>query len=99
MAVATAAVGCDHQAFGLGISFLSHGPPPSADRMDRKARGVVIGADADPSDIVVDVIDAVRYGTAQLGIDKIVNVDEFGRALGAPFPAVVLEIAHQFLLF
>ena len=27
------------------------------------------------------------------------NVDEFGAAFGVPLPAVVLEIAHQFLLF
>jgi hypothetical protein len=27
------------------------------------------------------------------------NIDEFRRSFGSPFPAVVLEIAHQFLLF
>ena len=59
----------------------------------------MIGADTDPSDIVGDVIDAVRHGTAQLGIDEVMNVDQFGLAFGTPFPAVVLEIAHQFLLF
>jgi hypothetical protein len=30
---------------------------------------------------------------------KFVNVDEFRRALTAPFPTVVPEIAYQFLLF
>ena len=81
------------------MAFLSHRPPPSADRIDGKAGGVMIGTDADPSDIVGDVVDAVGNGTAQLGIDEIMNVDEFGRSFSAPFPAIVLEIAHQFLLF
>ena len=59
----------------------------------------MIGADADPSDIVGDVVDAVGHGAAQLGIDEIVNVDQLWRSFWTPFPAVVLEIAHQFLLF
>ena len=99
IAVAAAAVGGDHQALGLGMALLSHRPPPSADRVDGEAGGVVIRADADPADIVVDVVDAVRHGAAQLGIDEVMNVDELGPAFAAPFPAVVLEIAHQFLLF
>ena len=59
----------------------------------------MIGTDADPSDIVGDVIDAVGNGTAQLGIDEIMNVDQFRAVFGTPVPSVVLEIAHQFLLF
>jgi hypothetical protein len=64
------AIGGDHQAFGFRISFLSHRPSQSADRM---ARDVVIRADADPSDIIVDVVDARPHGTGQLGIGKIVD--------------------------
>ena len=97
--VAAAAVGCDHQAVGFGMAFLTHRPPPPADRIDGKAGGIVIGADADPSDIVVDVVDSVRHGAAQFGIDKIMNIDRFRGAFAMPFPAIVLEIAHQFLLF
>ena len=81
------------------MALLSHRPPPSADRVDCKGGGVVIGADADPPDIVGDVVDAIRYSTAQLGVDEIVDVDELGRSIAPPFPAVVLEIAYQFLLF
>ncbi len=80
ISVAAATVSRNHQAFGFGMTSLSHRPPPSADRVDGKGRGVVIGADADPSDIVGDVVDAVRHSTAQLGVDEIVDVDEFGRA-------------------
>src|SRR3989441_10697554 len=57
------------------MAFPSHRTPPSADRIDRKAGGVMIGAHADPSDIVGDVIDAVWNGAAQFGIDKIMNSD------------------------
>src|SRR5882724_4993055 len=99
ISVAAATVSRDHQAFGLGMPFPSHRPPPSADRVDCKGGGVVIGADADPPDIVGDVVDAIRYSTAQLGVDEIVDVDELGRSIAPPFPAVVLEIAYQFLLF
>jgi len=80
------------------MALLAHRPPPAADRVDGEAGGIVIGADANPADIVVDVVDAVRYGAAQLGIDEVVHVDRLGPALATPFPAVVLEIADQFLL-
>src|SRR5262252_5083372 len=81
------------------MALASHGPPPSADRIDRKSGSVVIRTDADPSDIVGNVVDAVRHSTAQLAIDEIMNVDRFRRSFWPPFSAVVLEIAHQFLLF
>src|ERR1700730_6579667 len=97
--IAAAAVCADHQSFGFGMAFLSHRTPPSANRIDRKAGGVMIGAHADPSDIVGDVIDAVWNSVTQFGIDKIMNFDQFGPAFRAPLAAVVLEIAHQFLLF
>jgi len=81
------------------MALLAHRPPPPADRIDGKAGGIVIRADADPSDIVVDVVDAVRHGAFQLGIDKIMNVDRFRGTFATPFPAIVLEIAHQFLFW
>jgi len=91
-------VGGDQQPPGGGVALLAHGSPPSADRADGEACGVVIGADADPTDIVGDVVDPVRHGAAQPGIDEVVNLDRFGPAGGTPGPAIVLEIAHQFLL-
>src|SRR5450631_1759548 len=97
--VAAATVSRDHQTFGFGMTLHSHRPPPSADRVDGKGGGVVIRADADPPDIVGDVVDAIRYRTTQLGVDEIVDVDLLRRAVAPPFAAVVLEIAYQFLLF
>jgi len=99
MPVAAAAIGGDHQTFGFGITLLSHRSPPSADRVDGKGGGVVIRADADPPDIVGDVVDAVRHGAAQLGVDEIMDVDKLGPSFAMPFPAIVLEIAYQFLFF
>src|ERR1700750_542158 len=89
----------DSTTLGARVTLFSHRPPPAADRIDGKGGGVVIGADADPSSVVGDVVDAVRHGALQFGIDEVVNIDQFRRALTAPFPAVVPEIAHQFLLF
>ena len=99
IAVTAAAVGRDQKPGGPGMTFPSHGSPPAPDRMDREAGGVVIGADAHPTDIVGDVVDPIGHGAAQLGINEVVNVDQFGPALRVPVPAIVLEIAHQFLLF
>ena len=62
--------------------------------MDGEGSGVVIRADADPSDIIAHVVDTVRHGALQLGIDEVVNVDEFWLSLATPFPAVVFEIAY-----
>jgi hypothetical protein len=47
----------------------------------------------------MDVIDPVGQRAAQLGVDKVVNIDEFGRALWTPLPAAIFEITHQFLAF
>src|SRR5262249_24619679 len=58
---------------------------------------VVVGADADPSDIGMDVVDPIRDRAPQPGIDEVVNVDELGLALGVPLATVVLEISDQFL--
>jgi hypothetical protein len=87
--------GGDHKAFCFWITFPSDCPPPSADRIDRKTGGVVIRADADPSDVVGDVVDTIGHRTPQFGINKIVDIDEFRTSLSPPFPAAVLEIAHQ----
>jgi hypothetical protein len=62
--------------------------------MNGKAGGVVIRADADPSGIVVDVVDAVRYRATQLGIDEVVNVNSFGLSLRSSLAAIVAEITH-----
>ena len=48
VAVAPAAVGGDHQTFGLGMAFPAHGPPPSAHGIDGEGSGIVIRPNTDP---------------------------------------------------
>jgi hypothetical protein len=61
--------------------------------MNGEPRGIVIRADADPADVVVDVVDAVRYCATQLWVDEIVNVNCFGPSFGPPFAAIIAKIA------
>src|ERR1700704_3262868 len=81
------------------MAVLSHRAPPSPDRIDRKAGSIVVRADADPADIVRDVIDAVRNGAAKLGINEIMNIDQLGPVFWAPFATVILKITHHSFLF
>lgn len=59
-AVAATTIGGDQQAACLRIAAAPHGLPPASDRLDGKACGIVIDADADPAGIAGDVIDAIR---------------------------------------
>jgi hypothetical protein len=99
IAVAAPAIGRDHELGRIGMTFAPHGLPPAANRMDGKACRVVIGADAHPAQVVGDVVDTIGHCAGKLGIDEVVNIDQIRLALGTPLPTVVLEIAHQFLLF
>ena len=99
VAVGTAAIGRHHKSLGLGIALLTHGLPPSADGVDRKRGGVVVGSHAHPAGVVMNIVNPVRHGPLQFGINEVMDIDQLRLALGAPLPTVVLEIAHQFLLF
>src|SRR5262245_30476844 len=87
--VAATAVGRDHQTLGFGVALPPHRPPPP-DGVDGKGSRVVVGADTDPSDIGVDVVDPIWDCPAQLWIDEVMHVDEFGLTLGAPLATIVL---------
>lgn len=54
--------------------------PPGADRLHREGCGMVVNPDADPSFVIGNVIDAVRRGAAQLGINDVVDTDGFRRS-------------------
>src|SRR5262249_7995769 len=92
VAVAATAIGRDYQPLGFGVALLPHRRPPPANGVDSKCSRVVVGADADPSDIGMNVVNSIRDRATQFRIDEVVNVDEFGLALGAPLATVVLEI-------
>jgi hypothetical protein len=69
------------------VRLLAHRPPPSPDGIDGEAGGVVIGPDAYPSCVVGEIVDAIRNSAGKLGINEVVNVDEFGLAGGPRFPS------------
>ena len=63
-----------------------------------EAGGIVIGTNADPAFVIAYVVDAIRDGAPQFGVDKIMHIDGFRRSFGMPFTAVVFEIPYEFLL-
>jgi len=72
--------------------------PPLADAVDREGGGVVVDADTDPAGIRGKIIDAIGHRTTKFLDQEIVDPDRFRISLGAIFPAIVAEVADQFLL-
>src|SRR5271166_371205 len=97
-AVAAAAVGGDQQALGVGIAFASHRTPPTTDGVSGEGRRVVVDADADPTGVAGDVVDAVRRRAPEFGNDEVVDANLFGSPLRPPFAPCTLEVADEFLL-
>ena len=97
-AVTAAAVGGDQQLLGLRIHRCPHLEPPGPDRRHREGGRVMVHADAHPADVGVQVIDPIRNGLAQCGVDKIVDADLGRLALGVPLLPSVFEVADQLLL-
>ena len=96
-AVTAAAVGGDQQLLGLRMTRCPHLEPPGSDRRHREGRRVMVHADAHPADVGVQVIDPIRDGLAQCGVDEIVDADLGRLALGVPLPPSVFEVADQLL--
>src|SRR5580658_8204543 len=97
-AVAPTAIGCDQQLTRTGITLRTHLSPPSPDRLGGELCCVVIDADAHPSLVVSQIVDAVRDCLAECRVLKVVNPHLFGFTFGSPFAPAVLEIPDQFLL-
>jgi hypothetical protein len=79
------------------IARAAHLRPPASDGVDRESSSVVIDADAHPSGVVGDVIDAVRNRPPEFGNDEVVHAHIFGKIFLAPFPSRVLEVADELL--
>ena len=83
-AVAAAAIGGDDQALGFRVARPAELVPPTPDALDREGRRVGIHADADPTRIGGEVVDAIGRDLAQL--DRLphrgVDVGELGVAVG-----------------
>src|SRR6185312_14880874 len=98
-AVGAAAVGGDQEFAGAGEAAASHFGPPAADAVGGELRGIVVDADADPSLVVENVVDAVGNHLAQRLVLEVMHADLIRAALGAPLTPAVAEIPNQFLLF
>ncbi len=97
--VAATAVGSDQQFPGMRETAASHPFPPAANRVDGKLRRVMIDADAHPTLIVEDIVNAVRNGLAEKRVFEVMHADLFGLPVRTPIPTAILEIPDQFLLF
>ena len=95
--VTAAAVGGDRQLLGVRITLATHDVPPTTDRIDREACRIVIDADAHPTRVFSDVVDAVGRSPTKLRDDEIVHAHFFWLVLGTIFSTRVLEIADEFL--
>ena len=58
----------------------------------------MVHADADPAQVGAHVVDPVRNGLAELGVDEVVDPHLWRLSLGMPLPSGVLEVADQFFL-
>lgn len=90
-AVAATAVRGDRQAFGLWIADAADLLPPSADRVDRESRGVMVHPNTDPASVRGHVVDPVRDRAAQLLDQEVMYPDLLWVTLWTPFPTIVLE--------
>jgi hypothetical protein len=80
--VADAAIRGDQQPRGGGIADCAELTPPASDALDGEDRRVVTDAEIDPSDIVCDVVDAIRYGLAEFRDDEVVHPNRLRLPLG-----------------
>ncbi len=97
VAVGSTPVGGDQQPGRVGVSG-GGGLPPAADRGDGERGGVVVGADADPTGVGAQVVDAVGVGLAQGGVDEVVDLDLLRVPGRAPLGSGVLVLPDELFL-
>jgi hypothetical protein len=82
----------------LRVFFFSHRvPPPNG--FYRKGRRASVHSHTDPSDVLCQIIDAVRRCASKLRYCEIMNSNLLTLPLRSPFLPIILEITHQFFLF
>ena len=57
----------------------------------------MIDPDADPTLIGNDIVDAIGGHLAEFRVDKIIDTNLLGGALGLPFPSAIFEVANWLL--
>jgi hypothetical protein len=78
------------------VALLADLLPPAADRRDREARGVVVGAYRHPGAVGGRVIDAVGVRATQLA-DEVMHVDRQRVALGTQLAPAVFELPDELI--
>ena len=96
--VGASAVCADQQSGSIEVPRVSGLMPPGSDGVHRERRRVVVGAHRHPPDVGAHVVDPVRVGLAQRGVDEIVDLDRLRLARRLPLPATVLVGPDQLLL-
>src|ERR1022692_3755311 len=94
--VAASAVRCNQELTGIGVCLSTHHVPPAPDTLDGERRRVMIGANADPTCILPQIVNSI--GNVFL-LREIMHLDKFGLTLGPPFAPPVLVVPYLFLLF
>src|ERR1700723_2374830 len=97
-AVRAAAVGGDDQPTRERVANLADLSPPTADRLNRESRGVVVDADGDPTRVGRQIIDSIGHSAAEFLDQEVVHAHFLRIASRTPFAAGVLEISDQLLL-
>jgi hypothetical protein len=80
--VAAPAVGADQQSAGPAVGEAAFTQPPTTQRLNREAGGVVVDADAHPAAVAADVVDPVRNRIAPPWLRKSWTLTVSGRPLG-----------------
>src|SRR5439155_25042793 len=98
-AVAAAGICRNQQRSRAGIDAAPHVLPPPANRVDRKAGGVVVDPDADPAFVAAQIVHAIgnRFAVPGIANDEVMHADAVRLALSPPRAAGILEIADQLL--
>ena len=93
------AVGRDQQPACVRIAVAADDIIPAADRVDGKRRRVMVDADADPTDVRRDIIDAVRCHLAEILVAEVMHVDPVRTANSTVIaPAIFVCTDQLFLL-
>ena len=98
VSITASSIGGDDDLLTVRVDLLPSHVPAATDAFHGKGGRIVVGAHVDPSFVLLDVVDAVGGGLAQILVRKVVVVDLHRLSLGLPGLAGVLVVPDQFLL-
>ena len=99
VAIAAAAICCDHQPFGTRIQLLSLRLPPAKDRCYRKLASVVICTYYHMTPVAGQIVDSVGVGARYFRIGEIMPLHTRRTRFAVPCAPVILIVPYEFFLF